>query len=372
MTILMSSTQNGTLIVTVDSELTPKILGLSIDPVQNMTLTMNITGSPLQGEQAMERTLNFYLGLEPNAELQLNAQLRLYIDQTELSEELNREVDASKLTWMFWDKTSNEWKASESYMDQNGYLVCNTNHLSTWTVVENSSTPETPNYPDIPGGVPENTVQYNKTDVTPLGELEQVNAGETALFLYRNMTMMMNCSRNCELIVTVDPELKPKVLGLDITPNQIMTLMMNMSSSPLEGEQVAERTLNFYLGLEPNPEVQLNVQLRLLINQTKLNQELNRIVNASELTWMYWNKTQTQWIPIESYMDQNGYLVINTNHLSTWTVAELSDTVEPPPDTTPNGIASFYLYAGIIAVVVVAAAVGLIVYLKSASNPRSP
>ena len=373
MTMLMNCTQNCTLFVTAEPNVTPKVLGLSIEPNQTMTLIMTTYNSPLVGQQALERTLNFYWGLEPDAELQLNAQLRLHINQTELSQELNRIVNASQLTWMYWNRTRAEWEPVESYMDQNGYLVCNTNHLSTWTVAEQSNateTPEKPKYPDIPGGTPENAVQYNKTDVTPLGELEQVKAGEPALFRYRNMTMLMNCSQNCDLIFTVDPELTPKTLGLDIEANQTMTLTMNMSGSPLQGEQVMERTLNFYLGLEPNAEVKLNVQLRLYINQTELNQELNRVVNASELTWMYWNGTQAQWMPVESYMDQNGYLVLSTDHLSTWTVAEVSETVEPPPDTTQDGLPIIYVYIAVIAVVLAVVAVAVVVYLKSTSNPQ--
>jgi hypothetical protein len=373
MTMLMNCTQNCTLIVTADPDVTPNILGLSIEPNQTMTLTMNTYNTPLTGEQVMERTLNFYWGLESNAELQLTAQLRLHINQTELNQELNRVVNASQLTWMYWNRTRAKWEPVESYMDQNGYLICNTNHLSTWTVAENATeTPPapTPNYPDIPGGTPENIVQYNKTDVTPSGELEQVKAGEPALYRYRNMTMLMNCTQNCNLVVTVDPELTPKTLWLDVEANQTMTLTMNMSGSPLQGEQVAERTLNFYLGLEPNAEVQLKVRLRLYINQTELNQELNRVINASELKWMYWNRTQAQWIPVESYMDQNGCLVINADHLSTWTVAEVADTVEPPPDTTQGGLPLMYVIVVVMAVVLAVAAVAVVVYLKSTHNPQ--
>jgi hypothetical protein len=110
------------------------------------------------------------------------------------------------------------------------------------------------NYPEVPG-VPDNAVQYNKTETTPVAEMEQVQAGEPALFCYRNMTMLMNCTQNCSAVFTADPDVTPKILGLSIEPNQTMTLTMNMYRSPLQGEQVMERTLNFYLGIEPNAEV---------------------------------------------------------------------------------------------------------------------
>ena len=213
------------------------------------------------------------------------------------------------------------------------------------------------NIPQVQG-VPDNAVQYNKTDTTPVAEMEQVKAGEPALFCYRNMTVLMNCSQNCSVVFTADPEVTPKILGLSVDPNQAVTLTMNMCRSPLQGERVMERTLNFYLGIEPNAELQLSAQIGLHINQTELNQELNRVVNASRLTWMYWNRTQAEWKHAESFMDPNGYLACNTDHFSTWTVAELADT----PETTGSGL-PIYAYIG-APVAVVAVAAGVFVYKK--------
>ena len=207
--------------------------------------------------------------------------------------------------------------------------------------------------PEIPG-VPDNAVQYNETDITPVTQMEQVMAGEPALFCYRNTTMLMNCTRNCELVVTVDPTVKPKILGLSIDPNQTMALTMNLSGSPIGGERVMERTLNFYLGLEPNATLQLSAQIRLHINQTELSQELNREVNASRLTWMYWNRIGLEWVPVPSYMNQNGYLVCNTDHFSTWTVAEIEDTTE----ALQSGMNGAYVYAGIATFIPIVLAVG--------------
>jgi hypothetical protein len=211
---------------------------------------------------------------------------------------------------------------------------------------------------EVPG-VPDNAVQYNKTDVTPAAQMEQVQAGEPALFQYRNMTMLMNCTRNCSLVVTVDPTVKPQLFGLSIEPNQTMTLTMNLSGSPLEGAQTMQQTLNCYFGIEPNATLQLKAQLRLHINQTELSQQLNREVNASRLTWMYWNRTRGEWETVDSYMDQNGYLVCNTDHFSTWTVAEISESTEAPETTKNTGIPMEYIYAGIIVVVIIALGVGL-------------
>jgi hypothetical protein len=173
---------------------------------------------------------------------------------------------------------------------------------------------------------------------------------EINTFFYRNVTLMMNCTRNCEIKVTIDPEVKNRIVSVSVDPNRTMTLTMNVSASPLQGEAVMERTLNFYMELEPNAEIQLQAQLRLLINQTELSAELDREINASRLTWMYWDTTQAQWVPVESYMDQNGYLVCNTDHFSTWTITEAES-----PDEVPENIHT-YTVIGLVVTVTVATA----------------
>jgi hypothetical protein len=217
---------------------------------------------------------------------------------------------------------------------------------------------------EVPG-VPDNVIQYNETDITPVAQMEKVMAGEPALFCYRNTTMLMNCTRSCDIVVSVDPAVKPQLFGLSVDPNQTMTLTMNLSGSPLEGAQVMERNLNCYFGIEPNATLQLSAQLRLHINQTELSQQLNREVNASQLTWMYWNRTRAEWETVESYMDQNGYLVCNTDHLSTWMVAEISESTETPDSETTltNGIEMTYVYAAVGGVIIIALGVGI--YAKS-------
>jgi hypothetical protein len=73
---------------------------------------------------------------------------------------------------------------------------------------------------------------------------------------------------------------------------------------------------------------------------------------------MYWNRTRAEWETVESHMDQNGYLVCNTDHFSTWTVAELADT-----EIVDSGIPIEYIYVGVV-VAIVAIVVGLFVYKK--------
>jgi len=67
----------------------------------------------------------------------------------------------------------------------------------------------------------------------------------------------------------------------------------------------------------------LRAQLRLYVNQTAFQMELNRVINASRLMWTYWNRTRSRWVPVASYIDEDGYLFCNTTSFSTWTVVEM-------------------------------------------------
>jgi hypothetical protein len=140
---------------------------------------------------------------------------------------------------------------------------------------------------------------------------------------------MMNFTQNCELNITAEPQVKNQLFSITVEPNQTMTLTMNVTSSPPNGEAIMERTLNFYIELEPNAKLELQSQLKLHINQTELSAELGRELDISQLTWMYWNQTQTHWTPVESYMNQDGYLVCNTDHFFTWTIGEYDPELVP-------------------------------------------
>jgi hypothetical protein len=144
--------------------------------------------------------------------------------------------------------------------------------------------------------------------------------------------------------MTLDPQIRERLFSLSVEPNQTMTLTMNVSASPPNGEAVMEQNLNFYMGIETQTKLELQSQLRLHINQTELSEELGRVINASRLSWMYWNQTQNQWTPVESHIDQNGYLVCNTDHFSTWTVAEID------PEQIPENIHLFTVI-GLISIV---------------------
>ena len=213
--------------------------------------------------------------------------------------------------------------------------------------------------PEVPG-LPENVVQYNKTDVAPVAQAEKVLAGEPALFAYQNTTMLFNSTMKCDLVITAEATANQKIFALSVDPNQTMTLTMNLGSSPLQSEQDRDKNLNFFASIEPNATVELTAQLRLYINQTELKQELDWDVSPEKLSWMYWNGTQNEWVKVPSTIDPDGYLVCNTDHFSVWTVGEIADSTGQTEDVTDMTL----VYGGVGVVLVAVVAVGIIVFSK--------
>jgi hypothetical protein len=111
---------------------------------------------------------------------------------------------------------------------------------------------------------------------------------------------------------------------MNVDTDQPIQLQVQMSTTPPNDIPAMQRTINTYWGLEPNATLRLRIRLRLHINGSALNGELNRAFNTEQLQWMYWNQSQKQWKAVESWIDANGYLVCETDHLSVWTVAEVT------------------------------------------------
>ncbi|MCW4040874.1 MAG: hypothetical protein NWE83_09025 [Candidatus Bathyarchaeota archaeon] len=178
---------------------------------------------------------------------------------------------------------------------------------------------------EVPG-VPDDAIHYDRMGMTPDRQMEQIMAGTMHVYRYQHVTMLMNCSQNMVMNMTSDAQVRNRITGLNIEVDQPFRLSVHMMTEPPTGIQTMQRTLNTYWGLEPNATLQLRVQLRLHINESALNTEMGRQVNREQLRWMYWDQTRNQWEAVESSIDADGYLVCETDHLSTWTVAEVEST----------------------------------------------
>jgi hypothetical protein len=193
--------------------------------------------------------------------------------------------------------------------------------------------------PLVPGA-PATALKIDLTTITPTANLQQVSSNTTKILYYRNLTLVVDSTRNLELNITLDEKLNPRIFALSVKPEENLLLTIAISHEPTSGETAVQQALNCYFDLKPNGTKDLQGQMKLNINSSIWEQELNREIVPSQLTWVYWNTTQHQWVSVPSQVDENGYLVCNTTHLSTWTILNTntssSESPTPEPSLTPT------------------------------------
>ena len=167
-------------------------------------------------------------------------------------------------------------------------------------------------------------VNVSRPDVIPKGFAQEIIANRTHTFLFKNFALMLHSQRSLQLNITVDSKVTTRYFSLIVDPSESVSLEINANVTPPSGAIALERTLNLYIDIDPNATIPLNARLRLHIDEAALEGELHRVINASRLTWAYWNRTRMGWVPVGSYIDEDGYLACNTTHFSTWTVVEIT------------------------------------------------
>jgi len=132
--MIVNSGKNVDLKITVDSKVVMHYFSLSLVPGETLSLTINVTVSPPADVTILDNDIDFYLNIEPNETVTLEATLKLYIDEASLEATLGRDISVPRLSWAYWD--GSRWVLVDSLIDSEGYLVANTTHFSVWTVVE--------------------------------------------------------------------------------------------------------------------------------------------------------------------------------------------------------------------------------------------
>jgi len=132
--MIVNSGKNVDLKITVDSKVVMHYFSLSLVPEETLSLTINVTVSPPADVTILDNDIDFYLNIEPNETVTLEATLKLYIDEASLEAALGRDISVPRLSWAYWD--GSRWVLVDSLIDSEGYLVANTTHFSVWTVVE--------------------------------------------------------------------------------------------------------------------------------------------------------------------------------------------------------------------------------------------
>lgn len=170
---------------------------------------------------------------------------------------------------------------------------------------------------EVPGLPPEAAIADHSGQV-PVNFPLKVTPDTTA-FVFQNFTLLTNSTRETDLTLTVDPQVGVQFILLNLEPAQSLALDINVTIVPSSEVPSHNQSIGVYLDVEPNAtDVGVSSTLGLYINQTRLEAELGEPIDVSELSWAYWN--QTEWVELESYINDDGYLVAETTHFSQWTV----------------------------------------------------
>ncbi|MBD3170848.1 hypothetical protein GF326_00090 [Candidatus Bathyarchaeota archaeon] len=125
---------------------------LKINIERNMHLNVHANASPPVDIPAPNVSINKYMNFESNTTEPMNVTLSFYLNQTEIEQELGHEFNKSRASWAFWNGTG--WIPVESTLSENKVLEANTDHFSTWTIVETVETTEPDTEPSFIERIP--------------------------------------------------------------------------------------------------------------------------------------------------------------------------------------------------------------------------
>ena len=182
-----------------------------------------------------------------------------------------------------------------------------------------------------PGRTPEPPEGSEKVVVdmaTPHQYTHNFTLGVPQVLQFREMTIQFNASRNMVFNVTSEEGLRIRYLAIDVDANEPVRLNIRVMSTPGPNARIASDGLGEYLSIEPNATAQIRTTLRLYIDPEAYVEELGRNLWLERLRWAHWNGTD--WVPVESWMDKEVFLVAKANRTATWTVREMRGLEAPP------------------------------------------
>ncbi len=127
-----------------------------------------------------------------------------------------------------------------------------------------------------------------------------------------------------------------KEFEMEIESEEDIQMTMNCTQDReqlglMNGSLVQTRTQNRYRyqeGFVASIECNGSIQAKLMLKTEEQTQTK---------TWAYYDDTEDEWVPVQSSV-QNGYLVCNTDHFSTWTVLDLESVSDTDQDSIPGFI----------------------------------
>jgi hypothetical protein len=134
--MVFGSTQPLQLRLSAENTVKKRDLGIQLQTNTATMLNVSMTTTPSGGVKAA-KGVGVYMNIEHNTTGTLKAQLSMPIDIEELKSKYGSTFDPNRLRWAWWN--GEKWMEVPSTL-ANGVLTAETDHFSTWTILESEPT----------------------------------------------------------------------------------------------------------------------------------------------------------------------------------------------------------------------------------------
>ena len=135
--LYMNCTNNMQVTVSAESQYQQKQLRLEIESGDALQLQIQLRQSKPTDVDEPGKYMGFYCEIEPNATI-TQARLGLEVDPAEV-QTMNMEME--QLAWAYWN--GEDWEPVDSTLTDDNVLEAETDHFSTWAIIQVEETTET-------------------------------------------------------------------------------------------------------------------------------------------------------------------------------------------------------------------------------------
>ncbi len=146
--LYMNCTNNMQVTVSAESQYQQKQLRLDIEADEALQLQVQLLQSKSNDVDEPGKYMGFYCEIEPNATI-TQARLGLEVDPAEVQ---SKNMEMEQITWAYWN--GENWVPVDSTLSNDNVLEAETDHFSTWAIIQVEETIE----PETSTGIPMPTV----------------------------------------------------------------------------------------------------------------------------------------------------------------------------------------------------------------------
>ena len=184
---------------------------------------------------------------------------------------------------------------------------------------------------DTTSGPPDGKAETIHTDIIPNQYMEMVKAGVQHEFQFKNMVMVFTANKNMDLQITARNQVQLQYFSMEMDMQRNMFLNFQVDSKSPEGTIKPDQGIQKYFTFDGNDTTGIQSTLKMYIQDEPELKDLNQSEINGKVSWCFWN--DTDWEPIESWIDEAGNVVTETGYHEHFTVkvTRKPGNAEPKP-----------------------------------------